>query len=62
MNISMHELFRTFQPTLTNYGLAKFGLSLEYSMPCDALKGVVHSYLQIRAEKPTPYPVIPDGT
>ncbi len=62
MNIPMNKLFRTFQPTLTKSGLAEFGLSLEYSAPCGSLKGVVHSYLQIRAEKPTPYPVIPDGT
>jgi AraC-like DNA-binding protein len=58
----MNELFRSFQPTLTKSGLAEFGLSLEHSAPCSALKRVVHSYLQIRAEKPTPYPVIPDGT
>lgn len=58
----MNELFKIFQPTLTQSGLAKFGLSLAYSAPCSALKGVVHSYLQIRADKPTPYPMIPDGT
>jgi AraC-like DNA-binding protein len=58
----MYELFRSFQPTLTKSGMAEFGLSLKCSAPCVALKKVIHSYLQIRAEKPTPYPVIPDGT
>ena len=58
----MKELFRSFQPTITRSGLANFGLTLKCSAPCDVLKGVVHSYLQIKAEKATPYPVIPDGT
>ena len=58
----MTELFRPFQPTITSTGLINFGLTLECSRPCDVLKGVVHSYLQIKAEKATPYPVIPDGT
>ena len=30
--------------------------------PCSALNDVVHSYLQINAERQTPYPVMPDGT
>ncbi len=58
----MKELFRPFQPTITRSGLTHFGLSLQCSPPCDVLKGIVHSYLQIKAEKATPYPVIPDGT
>lgn len=58
----MNELFRSFQPTITESGLKNFGLSLECSPPCDVLREVVHSYLQVRAEKPTPYPVMPDGT
>lgn len=57
-----NDLVSSFQPTITQSGLLTFGLSLQSSAPCFALKGVVHSYLQIRAEKPTPYPVIPDGT
>jgi AraC-like DNA-binding protein len=61
MNIP-NELFGSFQPTITQSGLFNFGLSLQSSTPCFALKGIVHSYLQIRAEKPTPYPVLPDGT
>lgn len=58
----MNELYLPFQPTLTESGLKRFGLSLEYSPACTILKGIVHSYLQISAEKPTPYPVMPDGT
>ena len=58
----MNEFFSSFQPTISESGLLKFGLSLEYSKPCAALKDVVHSYLQVRTIKPTPYPVIPDGT
>lgn len=51
-----------FQPTLTQTGLKQFGLTLQSSQPCEVLKGKVHSYLQISAERPTPYPVMPDGT
>ena len=39
-----------------------FDLSLEYSPPCKILEGIVHSYLQVKAEKATPYPVMPDGS
>jgi len=58
----MNELYNAFQPTLTEAGLKRFDLSLLYSPACKILKGVVHSYLQISTTKPTPYPVIPDGT
>jgi len=58
----MDELYRSFQPILTEAGLKRFGLTLEHSHACKALRGIVHSYLQISTEKPTPYPVIPDGT
>jgi hypothetical protein len=58
----MNELFRPFQSTITRSGLANFSLSLECSAPCAALRGIVHSYLQIRAARATPYPVLPDGT
>ncbi len=58
----MKKLFKSFQPTITRTGLANFGITLKCSPPCDVLKGVVHSYLQIKTEKATPYPVIPDGT
>ncbi len=58
----MNELYRSFQPILTEAGLKRFGLILEYSPVCKVLRGIVHSYLQISTTKPTPYPVIPDGT
>ena len=58
----MSELYKPFQPTLTESGLKRFELVLAYSLSCDILKDVVHSYLQVSAVKPTPYPIIPDGT
>ncbi len=58
----MNKLYRSFQPILTEAGLKRFGLILEYSLACKTLRGIVHSYLQISTAKPTPYPVIPDGT
>ncbi|WP_126452481.1 AraC family transcriptional regulator [Sulfuriflexus mobilis] len=58
----MSKLYIPFQPTLTEAGLGQFGLTLQSKQPCDVLKGKVHSYLQISAKRPTPYPVIPDGT
>jgi AraC-like DNA-binding protein len=39
-----------------------FALAMHSNQPCEALSGIVHSYLQIQTEKPTPYPVMPDGT
>ena len=58
----MNDLYRPFQPTLTEAGLQRFGLSLQHLPASEILSGIVHSYLQISAVKPTPYPVIPDGT
>lgn len=58
----MIQLYKPFQLTLTKEGLRHLGLSMVSSSTCNALKGVVHSYLQISAERPTPYPVMPDGT
>ncbi len=54
--------YQAFQPTLTEQGLERFGLSLQHSNPCKMLRHVVHSYLQITTDRPTPYPVIPDAT
>ncbi len=58
----MTELYRPFQPLLTNSGLHCFGLAMQHYPVCKSLKGIVHSYLQMNTAKPTPYPVIPDGT
>ncbi len=56
------ELFKPFQPTISETGLSNFGLSLQSLSPSNILKGAVHSYLQITAQRPTPYPVMPDGS
>jgi AraC-like DNA-binding protein len=58
----MSKLYEPFQATLTKAGLKHFGLRLRSSQPCGILKGKVHSYLQINAQRPSPYPVMPDGT
>ena len=58
----MSEFYKPFQPTLTEAGLKRFELSLEHSPACRMLSNVVHSFLQVSTIKPTPYPVIPDGT
>lgn len=58
----MQSLYTPFQPTLSTRGLADLGLDYKYSPACASLKGIVHSYLQITTDKPTPYPTIPDGT
>lgn len=58
----MNELYRPFQPTLTKQGLQRFEISLTHSPASEILRGIVHAYLQIRAVKPTPYPMMPDGT
>lgn len=55
-------MYRPFQPLLTKSGLQRFELSLQYARPNQILSGAVHSYLQVNTAKPTPYPVIPDGT
>ena len=59
---SMNDLYKPFQPTLTDSGLKSFGLSLKQAPVSKALTGIVHSYLQVTTTKPTPYPIIPDGT
>lgn len=58
----MISFYHPFQAALTQPGLKKLGLDLKMSKPCELLRGKVFSYLQIKAERPTPYPVMPDGT
>lgn len=58
----MNDLYRPFQPTLTEVGLRRFELSLKFSSACEILKGIIHSYLQVSVKKPTLYLIIPDGT
>jgi AraC-like DNA-binding protein len=35
---------------------------MQQTFACRHLTGIVHSYLQVNATSPTPYPVMPDGT
>ncbi|MBV1913773.1 MAG: hypothetical protein KUG72_00200 [Pseudomonadales bacterium] len=58
----MSTLYQPFQPTLTAGGLRSFGMSLQLADSSAPLRNVVHSYLQISVNKPTPYPVMPDAT
>lgn len=59
----MTIIYQPFQPTLCDVNLNKHGLTLSWVRPnCALLRSVVFAYLQIHCEKPSPYPVIPDGT
>lgn len=59
---NMNKLYTPFQPLLTDSGLRSFELGILESPASRRLRGVVHSYIQISTVKPTPYPMIPDGT
>jgi len=58
----VNQMYDPFQPTLSDYGLKILDISLKYSLPCEALQNIVHSYLEIEVDKPTPYPILPDGS
>jgi len=58
----MFNSYQSFQPLLTQSGLAYYDLQLKSTPANPILNGIVHSYLQITTTKPTPYPMIPDGT
>lgn len=58
----MNAYYNPFQPTLTRAGSRRFGLNVECRRPCSRLEGLVYSYLQIKAEHKTLYPIMPDGT
>ena len=58
----MIQRYSPFQPTLTKEASERVGLEIEYFKPCPALADNVITYLHIRASRPTPYPVFPDGT
>lgn len=58
----MTKLYAPFQPLLTDSGLQRFSLEMQQCPPSKYLSGIVHSYLQVHTPKPTPYPMIPDGT
>ena len=62
MQLHLNEFYEPFQPLLTSFGLSRYGLKYR-SRPAKApLKNVIHSFLQVSAVKPTPYPMLPDGT
>lgn len=54
--------YAPFQPILTEAGLSQRGLNLKLSQSCAQLSKRVYAYLQIEADRPTLYPVMPDGT
>lgn len=58
----MSKFYHPFQPTLTQAGLQQLGLSMRASKPREALEGIVNLYLQIKVERQTLYPIMPDGT
>lgn len=58
----MGSRYELFQPLLTESGLSRFALSLQQRAASEPLAGIVHSFLQITATRPTLYPMIPDGT
>ncbi len=60
--MSMSQLYQPFQPLLTNGGRQSFALTVQQYPAIKSLAGIVHSYLQVSTPKPTPYPMIPDGT
>lgn len=58
----MDQVYSPFQPLLTTGGQKCFGLSVQEFPAQKKLAGFVRSYLQVSTLKPTPYPVMPDGT
>ncbi len=59
----MHTTAYTpFQATLSQAGLRELGLTKQICPPHPLLSKHIVCYIQIRAEYPTPYPVMPDGT
>ncbi len=53
--------FDPFQPLFTPQGRRAFALRTRISKPSACLRRHVHSFVQVSVDKPTPYPVIPDG-
>ncbi len=58
----MSHPYQPFQPLLTNGGRQSFDLTVQQHPANKRLVGIVHSYLQVSTSKPTPYPIMPDGT
>lgn len=58
----MPSIYQPFQPLMTGSGQRRFGLTVRQLQPGRLLANRVYAYLQVCAQRPTPYPVIPDGT
>jgi len=54
-------MYQPFQPLLTAGGRQRFSLTVQQTPANKHLYGIVHSYLQVSTQQPTPYPMIPDG-
>lgn len=59
---AMAQAYSPFQPTLSRTSLQKHGLAVSRASSSRVLRRYVFEYLQIHASRPTPYPVIPDGS
>lgn len=59
---SHQALYQPFQPTLTNVGQDQFGLNLQIHKPCLALLDDVYAFVEVSVDRPTQYPIVPDGT
>ncbi|MEZ9231413.1 helix-turn-helix domain-containing protein [Vibrio amylolyticus] len=55
------EIYKPFQPFLSDVVLESKGVTLEERPPSNLLSGIVHSYLQVTTTKPIRYSVMPDG-
>lgn len=53
--------YEPFQPLQSQAGQDAFGLSIETCRPQESLSRLIHSFVQVSVDKPTAYPVIPDG-
>lgn len=56
------DYYHPFQPTLTKEGQKYFGLDLILAKPCLSLASDIFAFVEVSVQKPTMYPVIPDGT
>ncbi len=53
--------YEPFQPLQSQAGQDAFGLSIEVGRPQQSLSRLIHSFVQVSVDKPTAYPVVPDG-
>ncbi|GLQ76485.1 helix-turn-helix domain-containing protein [Vibrio penaeicida] len=53
--------YEPFQPQLDSKIAASQNITIKERPPCDELKGIVHSYIQVTTTGPLQYKVVPDG-